>query len=263
MCVSLCVGIYHFHYALCFFSEYRIPTVCLSIPHFRVSVTFEILICREENRIETLESILSTDKCESKSETNPLIKLSTDGHLNTTATRIDFTREDWYEQFQQIVSYLDSVQSLDENDLTAWWSQQNGYSGIRPFRDYAILTNACTSFPFASVHLFEEKRGSVTSKAKQFNKGNDFYCMFQANCSCYSFSYKYQSTNFSLDNRAVSESSPLPPERVSMNSHMLLLHPRQYTNIFHILEGTSFVMHLAIHPELYPSVRKMMMVNLE
>ena len=143
---------------------------------FQSILFFEILIYREGDHPVIAESDVIIEKCESKSETNTLIKLSADGRLNTTSTRIDFTKEDWYEQFQQIISYLDSVQSLDENDLTTWWSQQNGFSEIRPYQDYAILTNACTSFPFASVNLFEEKRGSVTSKAKKFNKGNDFYC---------------------------------------------------------------------------------------
>lgn len=156
-----------------------------SSSRFRISEYlpfFCIFICRGENPLESAESIVATKKIESKSESKPLIQLSTDGRLNTTATRIDFTKEDWYEQLQQIISYLDSVSTLDESDLTTWWSQQNGFSEIRPYRDYAILTNACTSLPFASVYLFEENKGSVTSKAKQFNKGNDFYCRYNHNC---------------------------------------------------------------------------------
>ena len=37
--------------------------------------------------------------------------------------------------------------------------------------------------------------------------------------------------------------------------HILLLHPRQYSNIFHILEGSTMMLRLAIHPELFPNVR--------
>lgn len=99
-----------------------------------------------------------------------------DGSLNTTATRIDFSREDWYQQFLEIRDALSTIRNLNEENLTRWWSQQNGFSEIIPFKDYALLTNACTTYPFASVKLFEKTQGDVTSKAKPFNKGNDFYC---------------------------------------------------------------------------------------
>lgn len=39
-----------------------------------------------------------------------------------------------------------------------------------------------------------------------------------------------------------------------VDKHILLLHPRQYSNIFHILEGISIILYIAIHPELFPKV---------
>ena len=49
--------------------------------------------------------------------------------------------------------------------------------------------------------------------------------------------------------------TPVNEEEVlKEEKHIMLLHPRQYSNIFHILEGSSVLLRLAIHPELFPNV---------
>ena len=48
-------------------------------------------------------------------------------------------------------------------------------------------------------------------------------------------------------------SSPVDPSSLSPN-HTLFLRPRQYTNIFHILEGTSVILRLMLHPQQFPRI---------
>lgn len=48
-------------------------------------------------------------------------------------------------------------------------------------------------------------------------------------------------------------SSPVDPA-VLWPNHTLFLHPRQYSNIFHILEGTSVILRVLLHPEQFPRV---------
>lgn len=57
------------------------------------------------------------------------------------------------------------------------------------------------------------------------------------------------------DNNVVSELRPIEISQVDFSDeHTLVVHPRQYSNIFHVLEGTSVILYLAIHPEKFPNV---------
>lgn len=58
-----------------------------------------------------------------------------------------------------------------------------------------------------------------------------------------------------------SQPTPVDPAVLGAN-HTLFLHPRQFSNIFHVLEGTSAVLRCAIHPELFPRVDQIIISKL-
>lgn len=118
-----------------------------------------------------------------------------------------------------------------------------GYTKADLNEVYGILSNACIPCPFSSIFVYEEKKGTIKMKAIRDLKLKDFYCIIH---SC---------LLNELDNNVVSQTTKLDEKDPAFrDDHTLLLHPRQYTNIFHILEGTSIILFMAIHPELFPKV---------
>lgn len=131
---------------------------------------------------------------------------------------------------------------MNETEIIQWWSGLNGFSEAKLTKEHAIISNGCFTNPYGTVTLHESVVGTVEKKAKELTKGNDFYCRFVL-------------LVLHPDNQVRSMTDPVKDEDVMKEEkHMLLLHPRQYTNIFHILEGSSTLLRLAIHPELFPNV---------
>ena len=62
------------------------------------------------------------------------------------------------------------------------------------------------------------------------------------------------STN-SLVNQYKITQSPIPEKLIpNQPIKLLVAHPRSVKNAYQFLEGTSFIAHIALHPEVFPAV---------
>lgn len=115
-----------------------------------------------------------------------------------------------------------------------------GYTKAQLTKDYAIVSNTCVSSPYASLQFSEAKPNAILNEVKQEYKAKDFYC-------------RNTTSRSPLDSTVRSKREPVEASSLQ-DRHFLYLHPRQYTNIFHILEGTSVILRVMLHPELFPRI---------
>ena len=115
-----------------------------------------------------------------------------------------------------------------------------GYTKAQLTKDYTIVSNVCVSSPYGSLQFSEANPNAILSEVKKEFKSKDFYCASIALRS-------------PLDSNVRSIKEPVKASSLQ-NGHILYLHPRQYTNIFHILEGTSVILRIVLHPELFPRI---------
>lgn len=197
------------------------------------------------------ETVLPEKIPEEKEKRNPIV-YNENGLIDTTKTRIDFTKETWYEEFLEIREALGKFNGTSEEAINerikSYYliyhstSSLDGFSEAELTYSYAVIQNACIQRPFGSIMLFEKIKGAIKSRSVKDFKMKDFYCI---RCLLIII----------LDSNIVSYTKALNADEVTQtDDHTLLLHPRQYTNIFHILEGTSIILFIAIHPELFPNV---------
>ena len=181
------------------------------------------------------------------------VKRRPDGTIDTILNRIDFGKDDWYEQFQFFRELLASTPSLDEKDTQQWWtkyvpyvlrslfitSRSNGETEGRFTKTYAILTNACVLPPNHQIQLFGERGSSVPTAARKTLGSPDFY--------------------FSP---VETVKSTLSSDQLhSHGNHTAVFRPRSFSNIYHFLEGSSQLIHLALHPERFPAISHVIMAG--
>ena len=181
------------------------------------------------------------------------VKRRSDVTIDTMLNRIDFGKDDWYEQFQFFRELLASTPSLDEKDTQQWWteyvppifrslfviSRSNGETEGRFTKTYAILTNACVLPPNHQIQLFGERGSSVPTAARKTLGSPDFY--------------------FSPIETVKSTLSP--DQLHSHGNHTAVFRPRSFSNIYHFLEGSSQLIHLALHPERFPAISHVVMAG--
>ena len=99
-----------------------------------------------------------------------------DGTLDLAKNRIDFAKENWYEQFQYYRELLARQNTLNTEELEAWWRKSDGETEGRFTVNYAILTNACIIPPDNLVVLHGDKGKKAIKEARETLKTKDFYC---------------------------------------------------------------------------------------
>lgn len=106
-------------------------------------------------------------------DTDELIRINREGRINTTTTRIDFQREDWYEQFLRIREFIantsfSSFRSFSPLDRRSFSTKLT--------KDYAILHDACVRFPYLSLVVYEKESGTLLKEVTTRFGMKDFYC---------------------------------------------------------------------------------------
>ena len=143
-----------------------------------------------------------------------------DGTLDLTANRIDFMKDDWYQQFQYYRELLAGQFTVN----------------------YAIVANACLNPPDNNVILYGDGGKEVLEKARSVLKTKDFYCAFKA-------WHLVVVSAASVDDHHMSAKS-----LHTAGNHTALVRPRSFSNIYHFLEGSSQIIRLATMPSLFPPV---------
>ena len=110
--------------------------------------------------------------------TNPVeeVVYTKDGTLDLAKNRIDFAKENWYEQFQYYRELLAQQGTLNTEELEAWWRKSDGETEGKFTVNYAILTNACINPPDNLVVLHGDKGKEAIKEARETLKTKDFYC---------------------------------------------------------------------------------------
>lgn len=170
------------------------------------------------------------------------VHYTTAGFIDTKRNRIDFMKPDWYEQFQYLRELIGKQSPLNET-LALQWSS----SYLLPFVlmhsahgetignytvNYAILANACVSPTTGQIQFFGDKGRHVSVAAREVSSTRDFYF----------------SPIQTVD-------SPLAPNQLPFRqNHTVVFRPRSFHNIYHFFEGSSQMIRIAMHPELFPAV---------
>lgn len=98
--------------------------------------------------------------------------------------------------------------------------------------NYALLTNACLMPPGNQIQVFGSKGQSIPMKARKATHTVDFYF-----------------SPIELVNERLN-----PSHLHTDGNHTVVFRPRSFSNIYHFLEGSSQMIRLALHPELFPPV---------
>lgn len=101
---------------------------------------------------------------------------SKDGTLDLSANRIDFMKDNWYQQFQYYRELLAHQDRKDAASLQKWLEECKGESDGEFTVNYAIVTNACLNPPDNNVILHGDGGKKTLEKAKHILKTKDFYC---------------------------------------------------------------------------------------
>ena len=120
-------------------------------------------------------------------DTDELIRVNEEGRVNTTTTRIDFQREDWYDQFLRIQEFIANTSFSTFHSFSLF--DRSSFSSFHSFslfdrssfptmltKDYAILRDACVRFPSLSLVVHEKESGTLLKEVSTRFKMKDFYC---------------------------------------------------------------------------------------
>ena len=165
-----------------------------------------------------------------------------DGTLDLTANRIDFMKDDWYQQFQYYRELLAGQKRMDSSSLQKWWEECKGESDGQFTVNYAIVANACLNPPDNNVILYGDGGKEVLEKARNVLKTKDFYCALKE-------WHLVVVSAASVDDHHMSAKS-----LHTAGNHTALVRPRSFSNIYHFLEGSSQIIRLATMPSLFPPV---------
>lgn len=166
------------------------------------------------------------------------------GFVNTKRNRIDFMKSNWYAQFQYLRELIGKQSPVNETLALQWSSSFLRYSVLMYSAhgetignysvNYAVLANACVLPTTGLIQFFGDKGRHVSAAARQVSSTRDFY-----------FS-PIQTVDL-----------PLSPQQLpSRGNHTAVFRPRSFQNIYHFFEGSSQMIRIAMHPELFPPVAK-------
>lgn len=118
-------------------------------------------------------------------------------------------------------------------------SSANGETAGRYTKTFATLANACVIPPGNQIRVFGERGRSVPAEARKALGSPDFY--------------------FSpIENVEAS----LPSDQLHLHgNHTAVFRPRSFSNIYHFLEGSSQLIRLALHPEIFPAITHVVMAG--
>lgn len=106
-------------------------------------------------------------------DTDELIRINREGRINTTTTRIDFQREDWYDQFLRIREFIANT-SFSSFHASSPFDRRSFSTKLT--KDYAILHDACVRFPYLSLVVYEKESGALLKEVTTRFGMKDFYC---------------------------------------------------------------------------------------
>ena len=102
-----------------------------------------------------------------------------EGHLDTTKTRIDFFAPNWEEQFNGIMTYLKQVTHIPDSTFAEQASQAHGMSVATIEKDYCIVSNACLRRPQGHLVLHQSHRRELEQQVRETTKVKSFYCRYE------------------------------------------------------------------------------------
>ena len=120
--------------------------------------------------------------------------------------------------------------------------RSKGYSQILHTKHYAFLSNACVNVRNGQITLHMKSDMMVNKLIGEY-KWKDFYCK------------RLMILTNTLVNPFKVVTTPLSERQlVKKPMQLLVAHPRSVRNAYQFLEGTSMLAHIAMHPEIFPSV---------
>lgn len=99
------------------------------------------------------------------------------GNVNTRENRIDFSKPNWYAQFQYYRDLLGKQSSLEEElEELAKRSGEESDGLLSP--NYGIFSNACINHISRCINLYGKTGKTLPERIHHRFRSNDFYCEF-------------------------------------------------------------------------------------
>ena len=103
------------------------------------------------------------------------VVLDYSGNVNTRENRIDFSKSNWYAQFQYYRDLLGKQSSLEE-ELDELAKRSGEESDGLLSLNYGIFSNACINRESRCINLYGETGKTLPERIRHRFQSNDFYC---------------------------------------------------------------------------------------